>query len=87
MTKFEWKKVSESALMAFQVRAICRDHGVVCIRREGKDIEKIIAADDILCENKVCQFMNFSWLFVIGIFTSMNRKVSRGNNILPSYPL
>ncbi|XXG44130.1 hypothetical protein AAC387_Pa01g4006 [Persea americana] len=35
-----------------QVRAICRDYGVVCIRREGKDIEKIIAADDILCENK-----------------------------------
>ncbi|XXG50576.1 hypothetical protein AAC387_Pa02g4562 [Persea americana] len=35
-----------------QVRAICRDHGVVCIHREGKDIEKIIAADDILCENK-----------------------------------
>lgn len=46
-------------LMAFQVQAICRDYGVVCIRREGKDIEKIIAADDILCENKVCQFMNF----------------------------
>lgn len=45
--------------MAFQVRAICRDHGVVCVRREGKDIEKIIAADDILCENKVCQFMKF----------------------------
>ncbi|KAF9610389.1 hypothetical protein IFM89_022300 [Coptis chinensis] len=23
-----------------QVRAICRDYGVVCIRREGKDIER-----------------------------------------------
>lgn len=38
--------------MSFQVRTICRDYGVVCIRREGKDVEKIISADDILCENK-----------------------------------
>ncbi|KAL4190541.1 hypothetical protein AMTRI_Chr07g76240 [Amborella trichopoda] len=31
-----------------QVRMICRDYGVVCIRREGNDIDKIIAGDDIL---------------------------------------
>ncbi|XP_010252778.1 PREDICTED: nicotinamide/nicotinic acid mononucleotide adenylyltransferase isoform X1 [Nelumbo nucifera] len=35
-----------------QVRTICRDYGVVCIRREGKDIEKIISEDEILNENK-----------------------------------
>ncbi|KAF6145087.1 hypothetical protein GIB67_013438 [Kingdonia uniflora] len=35
-----------------QVRTICKDHGVVCIRREGKDIEKIISADAILSEYK-----------------------------------
>ncbi|XP_031501523.1 nicotinamide/nicotinic acid mononucleotide adenylyltransferase [Nymphaea colorata] len=35
-----------------QVRIICRDFGVVSIRREGKDVEKIIAKDDILHENK-----------------------------------
>ncbi|KAF9589329.1 hypothetical protein IFM89_022656 [Coptis chinensis] len=35
-----------------QVRAICRDYGVVCIRREGKDIERVISADDILNEYK-----------------------------------
>ncbi|XP_058094820.1 nicotinamide/nicotinic acid mononucleotide adenylyltransferase [Magnolia sinica] len=35
-----------------QVRAICRDYGVICIRREGKDIENTISTDDILYENK-----------------------------------
>ncbi|GKB09193.1 nicotinamide/nicotinic acid mononucleotide adenylyltransferase isoform X1, partial [Tanacetum coccineum] len=33
------------------VRTICKDYGVVCIRREGQDIEKIIARDEILTEN------------------------------------
>ncbi|KAJ4974368.1 hypothetical protein NE237_007542 [Protea cynaroides] len=35
-----------------QVRSICRDYKVVCIRREGKDVEKIVSSDDILYENK-----------------------------------
>nr|GEY76743.1 nicotinamide/nicotinic acid mononucleotide adenylyltransferase isoform X1 [Tanacetum cinerariifolium] len=35
-----------------QVRTICKDYGVVCIRREGQDIENIIARDEILTENK-----------------------------------
>nr|KAJ0211611.1 hypothetical protein LSAT_V11C400210380 [Lactuca sativa] len=35
-----------------QVRSICRDFGVVCIRREGQDIEKIISRVDILTEYK-----------------------------------
>ncbi|XP_042483147.1 nicotinamide/nicotinic acid mononucleotide adenylyltransferase isoform X2 [Macadamia integrifolia] len=35
-----------------QVRSICRDYGIVCIRREGKDIEKIVSSDDILTEYK-----------------------------------
>ncbi|ONK63882.1 uncharacterized protein A4U43_C07F19900 [Asparagus officinalis] len=35
-----------------QVRTICRDFGVVCIRRDGKDIGKIIASDKILTANK-----------------------------------
>nr|GEW17343.1 nicotinamide/nicotinic acid mononucleotide adenylyltransferase isoform X1 [Tanacetum cinerariifolium] len=34
-----------------QVRTICKDYGVVCIRREGQDIEKIFARDEILTEN------------------------------------
>ncbi|KAI3496802.1 hypothetical protein L1887_39178 [Cichorium endivia] len=33
-----------------QVRSIYRDYGVVCIRREGQDIEKIISSNDILTE-------------------------------------
>ncbi|KAL4618595.1 hypothetical protein ACB092_06G022000 [Castanea dentata] len=33
-----------------QVRTICRDYGVVCIRREGQDVEKIISDDEILNE-------------------------------------
>ena len=33
--------------------AICRDYGVVCIRREGQDVEKIISDNNILNENKV----------------------------------
>ncbi|KAK6230081.1 hypothetical protein QUC31_001599 [Theobroma cacao] len=35
-----------------QVRSICRDYGVVCIRREGQDVEKIITDDEILNENR-----------------------------------
>ncbi|XP_064961201.1 nicotinamide/nicotinic acid mononucleotide adenylyltransferase-like isoform X2 [Musa acuminata AAA Group] len=35
-----------------QIRTICQDFGIVCIRREGKDIEKIISTDEILQENK-----------------------------------
>ncbi|XP_062027281.1 nicotinamide/nicotinic acid mononucleotide adenylyltransferase-like isoform X5 [Rosa rugosa] len=35
-----------------QVRSICRDYGVVCIRREGQDVDKIMSNDDILRENR-----------------------------------
>ncbi|MED6185013.1 hypothetical protein PIB30_052930 [Stylosanthes scabra] len=35
-----------------QVKSICRDYGVVCIRREGQDVEKIISDDEILKENQ-----------------------------------
>ncbi|KAG9448660.1 hypothetical protein H6P81_008625 [Aristolochia fimbriata] len=35
-----------------QVRTICRDYGVVCICREGKDINKIVCSDEILSEYK-----------------------------------
>ncbi|PNY09746.1 nicotinamide mononucleotide adenylyltransferase 1-like protein [Trifolium pratense] len=41
-----------------QVKSICRDYGVVCIRREGQDVEKTISDDNILNENQ------FSMLFV-----------------------
>ncbi|KAG0453165.1 hypothetical protein HPP92_025829 [Vanilla planifolia] len=40
------------AWISEQVRAICRDFGIICIRREGKDIEKIISKNEILLENK-----------------------------------
>ncbi|KAM1792462.1 hypothetical protein FF2_035920 [Malus domestica] len=35
-----------------QVRSICRDYGVVCIHRDGQDVDKIISNDKILTENK-----------------------------------
>ncbi|CAN6545935.1 unnamed protein product [Malus baccata var. baccata] len=35
-----------------KVRSICRDYGVVCIRRDGQDVDKIISNDEILTENK-----------------------------------
>ncbi|KAF3453304.1 hypothetical protein FNV43_RR03744 [Rhamnella rubrinervis] len=35
-----------------QVRTICSDYGLVCIRREGQDVEKIISNYEILNENK-----------------------------------
>ncbi|KAI3982859.1 hypothetical protein MKX01_010342 [Papaver californicum] len=31
-----------------QIRALCKDYGIVCIRREGAGIEKIISGDEIL---------------------------------------
>jgi len=34
------------------VKAICRDYGIVCISRGGKDIAKLIFENDILFENK-----------------------------------
>lgn len=33
-----------------QVRTICKDFGVVCVRREGKDVGKLISNSDILQE-------------------------------------
>ncbi|KAL2330639.1 hypothetical protein Fmac_018220 [Flemingia macrophylla] len=36
-----------------QVKTICRDYGVVCIRREGQDIEKTLSEDEILNENQL----------------------------------
>lgn len=35
-----------------QVRSICRDFGLVCIRRGGQDVENVISRDDILNEYK-----------------------------------
>ncbi|EYU19647.1 hypothetical protein MIMGU_mgv1a0158002mg, partial [Erythranthe guttata] len=35
-----------------QVKTICRDFGLVCIRRSGQDVENIISEDDILNEYK-----------------------------------
>ncbi|CAN1133526.1 Nicotinamide/nicotinic acid mononucleotide adenylyltransferase [Linum perenne] len=35
-----------------QVRTICRDYGIACIRREGHDVQQIIASDEILNESK-----------------------------------
>ncbi|KAL2550783.1 Nicotinamide/nicotinic acid mononucleotide adenylyltransferase [Forsythia ovata] len=35
-----------------QVKSICKDFGLVCIRRGGQDVEKIISKDDILNEHK-----------------------------------
>ncbi|XP_010669696.1 nicotinamide/nicotinic acid mononucleotide adenylyltransferase isoform X2 [Beta vulgaris subsp. vulgaris] len=35
-----------------QVRAIIRDFGVACIRREGQDVDKIISSNEILNDNK-----------------------------------
>ncbi|XP_073309344.1 nicotinamide/nicotinic acid mononucleotide adenylyltransferase-like isoform X2 [Primulina huaijiensis] len=35
-----------------QVKTICRDFGLVCIRRDGQDVENIVLNDDILNEFK-----------------------------------
>lgn len=35
-----------------QVKTICKDFGVVCIRREGQEIEKVVRDNDILNEYK-----------------------------------
>ncbi|KAL0321555.1 UNVERIFIED_CONTAM: Nicotinamide/nicotinic acid mononucleotide adenylyltransferase [Sesamum calycinum] len=35
-----------------QVKTICRDFGLICIRRGGQDVESIISKDDILNEYK-----------------------------------
>ncbi|CAM8953003.1 unnamed protein product [Rhodiola kirilowii] len=35
-----------------QIKTICRDFGIVCIRREGEDVMNIILNDEILFANK-----------------------------------
>ncbi|EOA14560.1 hypothetical protein CARUB_v10027798mg [Capsella rubella] len=35
-----------------QVRTICKEYGIVCIRREGQDIEHMISGDKTLNENR-----------------------------------
>ncbi|XP_018454591.2 nicotinamide/nicotinic acid mononucleotide adenylyltransferase isoform X2 [Raphanus sativus] len=35
-----------------QVKAICKDYGIVCIRREGQDVESMISGDRILNETR-----------------------------------
>uniref|UniRef100_A0A7N0U2U7 Nicotinamide-nucleotide adenylyltransferase n=1 Tax=Kalanchoe fedtschenkoi TaxID=63787 RepID=A0A7N0U2U7_KALFE len=35
-----------------QIKIICRDFGILCIRREGEDVMKIIMNDEILFDNK-----------------------------------
>ncbi|BAB09248.1 unnamed protein product [Arabidopsis thaliana] len=34
-----------------KLRTICKDYGIVCIRREGQDVENMISGDEILNEN------------------------------------
>ncbi|PON94009.1 putative nicotinate-nucleotide adenylyltransferase [Trema orientale] len=35
-----------------QVRTMCSEYGVVCIRREGQDVEKIVSENQILNDNR-----------------------------------
>ncbi|KAJ8759969.1 hypothetical protein K2173_010825 [Erythroxylum novogranatense] len=35
-----------------QVKTICKEYGIVCIQREGQNVDKIIEDDEILKENK-----------------------------------
>ncbi|CAH8381837.1 unnamed protein product [Eruca vesicaria subsp. sativa] len=35
-----------------QVKSICKDYGIVCIRREGQDVESMIFGDRILNETR-----------------------------------
>lgn len=51
-----------------QVMTICRDFGVVCIRREGQDVDKIICNDDILSEYKVVVVPCGAFLFCFFFF-------------------
>lgn len=56
------------------MRAICRDYGVVCIRREGHDVEKVISENSILNENKVTKMC---W-FALNIFLKIIRAFEYG---------
>ncbi|KAF3512375.1 hypothetical protein F2Q69_00001196, partial [Brassica cretica] len=44
---------SLSTLCVLKVRSICKDYGIVCIRREGQDVENMIFGDRILYETRV----------------------------------
>lgn len=52
-------KVIMNFFLFIQVRTICADYGVVCIHREGQDIERIISNDEILKEYKVTICLGF----------------------------
>lgn len=51
-------------LFVLQVKSICRDYGVVCIRREGQDVEKTISDDQILNENQVHRLSSLLYLSI-----------------------
>jgi hypothetical protein len=61
-------------VIVLQVRTICRDYGVVCIRREGQDIGKIISDDEILHEFKVTGIFELFLCFLVWfeLWTSMD---------------
>jgi len=42
-----------STLCVLKVRSICKDNGIVCIRREGQDVENMIFGDRILYKTRV----------------------------------
>ena len=42
-----------SLIVFWKVKAICKDYGIVCIRREGQDVESMIFGDRILYETRV----------------------------------
>ncbi|KAL5564180.1 hypothetical protein UlMin_027344 [Ulmus minor] len=46
------------AFSFFQVQTICSEFGVVCIRREGQDVEKIVSDDEVLNKNRLTRCLN-----------------------------
>ncbi|KAG9134677.1 hypothetical protein Leryth_000990 [Lithospermum erythrorhizon] len=64
-----------------QVRAICRDFGLVCIRRDGQDVNEIVSKDNILSEYK-CNIKIVDEVVPNGISsTGLRNCISKGLSI------
>ncbi|CAH8392208.1 unnamed protein product [Eruca vesicaria subsp. sativa] len=62
-----------------QVKAICKDYGIVCIRREEQDVESMILGDRILHETRVSTYRFSCFCFSGSISQILTRFLLQDN--------
>uniref|UniRef100_A0A0E0M073 Cytidyltransferase-like domain-containing protein n=1 Tax=Oryza punctata TaxID=4537 RepID=A0A0E0M073_ORYPU len=71
-----------------QIRTICKDFGVICIHREGKDVEKIIFSSETLSEcrsSNILENTNSTRKLVAVIQDNDNNKGQEQQMVIPGH--